>query len=170
MAATDRGRLTQKLLSGGVLLLGFGAALTTAHLPSAGGYSGVGPNFMPMVVSAGLIALGLWLLVEAYTGGWRAAAPDDPAERGEHAFHAPGFLWVTAGLAAHMALIGSGGFVLASTALFVLVARAFGSRRWQRDLAIGLVLALAIFLFFVKFLNVNLPAGWLYPLLGGAGI
>ena len=69
-----------------------------------------------------------------------------------------------------MALIGSAGFVIAATTLFVCVARGFGSERWKRDLAIGLVLALAIFLFFVKFLNVSLPAGWLYPLLGGAGI
>jgi hypothetical protein len=30
----------------------------------------------------------------------------------------------------------------------------------------GLVLGLAVFLFFVRFLNVNLPAGWLHPLLG----
>ena len=57
-----------------------------------------------------------------------------------------------------------------STALFALVARGFGSRRWARNVAIGLVLALAIFLFFVKLLNVNLPAGWLTPLLGSAGI
>jgi len=27
-----------------------------------------------------------------------------------------------------------------------------------------------VFLFFVRFLNVNLPAGWLLPLLGGAGL
>jgi hypothetical protein len=27
-----------------------------------------------------------------------------------------------------------------------------------------------VFLFFVKFLNVNLPAGWLLPLLGAAGL
>jgi len=32
------------------------------------------------------------------------------------------------------------------------------------------VLSLAVFLFFVKMLNVNLPAGWLEPLLGSAGI
>jgi hypothetical protein len=31
-------------------------------------------------------------------------------------------------------------------------------------------MSLAIFLFFVKLLNVNLPAGWLTPILGGAGI
>ena len=44
------------------------------------------------------------------------------------------------------------------------------ARKLPRDFAIGLVLGLAVFLFFVKFLNVNLPAGWLKPLLGGAGI
>jgi len=170
MTASDHGRLAQKLISGGILLLGIGAAVTTSRLPSASGYSGVGPNFMPAVVSGGLVVLGLWLLFEAFTGGWRSASPDDAAERGEHPFYAPGFLWVTAGLVAHMVLIGHGGFVLAATALFVLVARAFGSRRWKRDLAIGIVLALGIFFFFVKFLNVNLPAGWLYPLLGGAGV
>jgi hypothetical protein len=35
---------------------------------------------------------------------------------------------------------------------------------------LGLALGLAVFLFFVKFLNVNLPAGWLAPLLGSAGL
>ncbi|HXF45731.1 MAG TPA: tripartite tricarboxylate transporter TctB family protein [Burkholderiaceae bacterium] len=165
-----RGRLAQWLLSAGVLALGIGAALTTARLPGAGGYSGIGPNFMPAVVSGGLILCGLWLLAEVATGGWRRAAPDDPAERGEHAFYAPGFLWVTAGLFAHMVLINRAGFVIAATVLFVLVARGFGSVRPLRDAAIGGAIALAIFLFFVRFLNVNLPAGWLHPLLGGAGI
>jgi hypothetical protein len=50
------------------------------------------------------------------------------------------------------------------------VARGFGSVRLARDLGIGLVLGLAVFLFFVKFLNVNLPAGWLRPILGTAGL
>ena len=43
------------------------------------------------------------------------------------------------------------------------------SRGPLRDLAIGFVLALGAFLFFVKFLNVGLPGGWLTPLLGAAG-
>lgn len=170
MASPGRGRLAQWLISGGVLLLGVGAALTTARLPSIGGYSGIGPNFFPAVVSGGLILLGLWLLGEVVTGGWRQPAEDDAVARGEHAFHVAGFLWVTAGLVAHMLLIGRAGFVIAAAVLFTLTARGFGSRRWARDIAIGVVLALAIFLFFVKFLNVNLPAGWLLPLLGAAGI
>jgi putative tricarboxylic transport membrane protein len=69
-----------------------------------------------------------------------------------------------------MALIGWAGFVVAGTVLFTFIGRGFGSRRWARNVAVGLVISLAIFFFFVRLLNVNLPAGWLAPLLGGAGI
>ena len=151
-------------LSLGVVALGLGVAGVTATLPSEGGYAGIGPNFIPAVVAAGIIALGVWLSVEAFTGGWRKA-PEH-----EEVFQKNPFLWVSAGLFAHMALIGWAGFVVAGTVLFTGVARGFGSRRIVRDLAIGLVLTLGIYLFFVKLLNVGLPAGWLAPVLGGAGI
>ncbi len=77
------------------------------------------------------------------------------------AFRASAFLWVSAGLFAHMALIGWAGFVLAGTVLFVLVARGFASRRLLRDAAIGFALSAAVYLFFTQVLNVNLPAGWM---------
>lgn len=157
-------------ISLGVLALGVLAAVVAFSLPESRGYSGVGPNFMPKVVAAGLVATGLWLLAELVTGGWRDRVSDDPATRGEHAFHAGAFLWVTAGLAAQMALIRHAGFVLAAAVLFACVARGFGSRRTLRDAGAGLLLALAVYLFFVRFLNVSLPAGWLAPLLGSAGL
>lgn len=157
-------------LSLGVLALGVFATVVAFRLPEAGGYARIGPNFMPKVVSGGLIVLGLWLLAEVATGGWREPVPDDPAERGEHAFRLGAFAWVSAGLAAQMALIQHAGFVLAAAALFACVARGFGSARVARDLAVGFALGLAVFLFFVKFLNVGLPAGWLEPVLGGAGL
>ncbi|HWM43738.1 MAG TPA: tripartite tricarboxylate transporter TctB family protein [Burkholderiales bacterium] len=151
-------------LSLGVVALGVGVAAVTATLPSEGGYAGIGPNFIPAVVAAGTILLGLWLSFEAFTDGWRKR--DEQSE----VFAPSPFLWVSAGLFAHMLLIGWAGFVVAGTVLFVCVARGFGSRRPIRDLLIALVLSVGIFLFFVKLLNVNLPAGWLAPLLGGAGI
>jgi putative tricarboxylic transport membrane protein len=155
-------------LSLGVLALGAGAAIVTARLPGEGGYAGIGPNFIPAVVSGGLALVGAWLLWEALAGGWRhRAAPEAGAE---HPFHGAAFGWITAGLAAHMALIGWAGFVPAGAVLFACVARGFASRRPARDAALGLALSLAIFLFFVKLLNVNLPGGWLAPLLGAAGI
>ncbi len=116
------------------------------------------------MVAAGLILLGLWLSIEAFAGGWRKR----PAA--EAAFEPSPFLWISGGLFVHMALIGWAGFVIAGTVLFACVARGFGSSRWPRNVAIGLLLSLAIFLFFVKLLNVNLPGGWLEPILGAAGI
>jgi putative tricarboxylic transport membrane protein len=142
-------------LSAGVLALGIGAALVTAGLPSEGGYAGIGPNFMPGLVSGGLVVIGAWLLYEAFTGGWRSRGDGPPG------FQRASFLWVSAGLIAHMALIGWAGFVVAGTVLFVLVARAFASRSPLRDLAIGLALTVAVYLFFTQALNVSLPAGWM---------
>jgi len=142
-------------LSAGVLALGGGAAAVTATLPGEGGYAGIGPNFMPALVSAGLIAVGIWLLYEALTGGWRRRVEE------ERRFNTRAFGWVSAGLFLHMALIGLAGFIIAGTALFVFVARGFGSHRFLRDLAVGVALTLAIYVFFTQLLNVNLPAGWM---------
>lgn len=169
MSAPGRGR-AELILSLGVLALGIFATIVAFRLPEAGGYARIGPNFMPKFVSAGLIVLGIWLLTEYFTGGWREPVSDDADERGEHPFIASAFLWVSAGLFAQMALIHNAGFVLAAMALFVCVARGFGSRALVRDVVLGLVIGSLVFLFFVKFLNVNLPAGWLKPLLGTAGI
>jgi putative tricarboxylic transport membrane protein len=151
-------------LSLGVVALGGGIGAVTATLPSEGGYAGIGPNFIPAVVAAGIILLGVWLGFEAFTGGWRKRAEETEV------FRPSPFLWVSAGLFAHMALIGWAGFVVAGSVLFTCVARGFGSRRVVRDLAIALVLSVGIYLFFVKLLNVGLPAGWLAPIFGGAGI
>lgn len=148
-------RNSEVALSLGVAALGVGAAFVTASLPSEGGYAGIGPNFMPALVSAGLVVVGVWLLFEALTGGWRRRQ-----ELPQRLRRAP-FVWVSAGLFAHMALIAWAGFVPAGAALFVCVARGFGSERFLRDLAIGVALALAVYAFFTLVLNVQLPAGWM---------
>jgi putative tricarboxylic transport membrane protein len=158
------------VLSLAVLVLGIAVAVGTSQLSSAGGYARIGPNVAPAVIAGGLILLGIWLSYEALSDGWRNAVPDDPEARGEHRFYASAFLWVTVGLFAQIFLIHRAGFVLAQAVLFTCVARGFGSAKLPRDFAIGLLLGLTVFLFFVKFLNVNLPAGWLGPILGGAGI
>ena len=146
-------------LSLGVVALGVAAGAVTAQLPSEGGYARIGPNFFPAVVAAGLVLLGAWLLWEALRGGWRNRAVAEPGS--EHAFLRNSFAWVSAGLFLHLALIGTAGFVIAGTILFACVARGFGSTRAVRDAALGVVLSIAVYLFFVKFLNVGLPAGWM---------
>jgi putative tricarboxylic transport membrane protein len=170
MPSARAGARAELILSLGVLALGITAAIVAWRLPEGGGYARIGPNFVPKLVAGGLVLLGLWLLAERFTGGWRESVDIDPVARGEHGFLPSAFLWVSAGLVLQMALINSAGFVLAAGALFACVARGFGSTRWLRDLAVGLLLGLGVFAFFVYFLNVNLPAGWLRPLLGAAGI
>jgi putative tricarboxylic transport membrane protein len=157
-------------LSASILGLGIAVAVGTSQLSSAGGYARIGPNVAPAIIAGGLILLGTWLAYAALWGGWRNAIADDAEARGEHRFHIGAFIWVSVGLIAQILLIHSAGFVLAQAALFACVARGFGSAKLARDFAVGLILGLAVFLFFVKFLNVNLPTGWLAPILGGAGI
>ena len=163
-------RLAEFLVSIGVLALGLVATAVALSLPEGGGYARIGPNFVPRLVAGALVLLGLWLLLDAARGGWRQPVADDPAERGDHAFEAGAFLWVAGGLVAQMALIHTAGFPVAAAALFACVARGFGSARPLRDALVGLAIGIGVFLFFVKFLNVNLPAGWLLPLLGAAGL
>ncbi len=171
MAAGRRRRSPAEVaISAAVLALGIAVAAIGRSLSGNQGYSLVGPDMMPIVVGIGLCFLGAWLLVESLSGGWRNPEPDLPEARGDHPFIAGAFAWVLGGLALQMALVHTAGFVIAAGALFFCVARGFGSRRPVRDLVIGLVIGLAVFLFFVKFLNVNLPAGLLRPLLGAAGI
>jgi len=170
MTGVGSERSAQRVVSAGVLLLGIGATVVALGLPESGGYARIGANFVPRLVAGGLVLLGVWLLAEAFTGGWRAAVPDTPEERGEHAFVAPAFAWIVAGLVGQMLLIQNAGFVIAAGVLFTCTARAFGSRRWPRDALVGLLIGLGVFAFFVHFLNVNLPAGWLRPVLGTAGL
>jgi putative tricarboxylic transport membrane protein len=158
------------IISLAVVALGAAVAVGTTRLSGASGYARIGPNAAPAVVAGGLFLLGLWLLYEALSGGWRNSISDQPEARGEHRFYISAFIWVSVGLFAEMLLMDRAGFVLAQAVLFACVARGFGSVRPARDSAIGLILGLGVFLFFVKFLNVNLPAGWLKPILGTAGI
>jgi len=158
------------VISLGVLMLGGFATYVAYQLPEAGGYARIGPNVIPKVVAGSLILLGIWLLAEYFSGGWRSPVPEDPAERGRACLRAACLRLGERGPRGPDAADPASGFVIAGTALFVLVARGFGSTRLLRDAAIGLALTLLVFLFFVKFLNVGLPPGWLRPLLGGAGL
>ena len=47
----------QTLIGGGVLLLGVLMAAGAWSIPSAAGYAGVGPNFLPWLVAVGLIGV-----------------------------------------------------------------------------------------------------------------
>jgi putative tricarboxylic transport membrane protein len=111
---------------------------------------GLGPKMMPYVVGAGLVLLAAGNFFLA----WRGDFP----EREEVDLKA--IALILGGLAALIAIIGlGGGFIAATTILFAATATAFGRRAIHNDLAIGLVLAIAVYLLFDKLLTLSLPAG-----------
>ena len=67
---------------------------------------------------------------------------------------------IAAGMALDLALMERAGFVLASTALFWLTARAFDRHHPGRDALFALGVSAGAYLLFVRVLNVTLPAGF----------
>jgi putative tricarboxylic transport membrane protein len=148
-------------LSLGIIAFGIFLAVQTAGIEVSPSYARVGPRVFPWVISFGLVVIGLWLAREAIAGQWTSedSAPGAPA------FDWHAFLFIGLGLVLHMVVIARGGFVIASTVLFVFVARAFGSRTWLRDIIIGLILSFVVYIGFTYGLGLDLPAGVLAGIL-----
>ena len=161
--------LLQTLVGSGVALLGLGLGAGAVSIPSAAGYAGVGPNFLPWLVSVALLLCGGFMVVEARTGGFRDMDEGD----GEKPYW-PGFIWMSAGLLANAALITTIGFILSCALCFVMASRGLrnaagqpglGLASWLKDAVTGLVIAAPVYWMFTKFLAINLPGltstGWL---------
>jgi len=149
-------------VAGGVLAIGALILGGSFYLPTGGGYAQVGPGVVPRVVGVGLMLLGVILLREAFGGGFSGV--DEEAEA-KLPMDWVAFAWVSAGIIGYGLLVEPAGFVIASTLLFVLVARGFNSRRWLLNAVTGLVLAIIVFAIFNYGLGLTLPAGVLAPLL-----
>jgi putative tricarboxylic transport membrane protein len=160
----------QALVGAGAALLGLGMMVGAAMIPGEAGYGGVGPNFLPWVVSVALTLCGALLLAEALRGGFREMEEPSGAAQG----HWPGFAWVSSGLLANAALITTLGFILSCTLCFVLAVRGFKSAEgrldlsvgaWLKDAVIGFAIAAPVYWMFTKLLAINLPGltstGWL---------
>lgn len=159
----------QTIVASGVLLLGLGLAVGAVSIPSAAGYGGVGPNFLPWLVSIALIVCGGFMVWESRTGGFRAMDDAD----GVHPCWS-GFAWVSAGLLANAALITSIGFIFSCTLCFVLAVQGLRGAegkaslrlaRLMKDGMIGMAISAPVYWMFTKFLAINLPGitstGWL---------
>ncbi len=146
----------QLALSVGVLAIGAGILWGSFYLPTGGGYAQVGPGVVPRAVGAILLVLGAFLLREAFTGGFRGV--DEAAE-----VHLPmdwfSFAWVSGGIILYGLIVEKAGFLIASTILFVMVARGFNSRRWALNAGVGLALAVFIYSVFNYGLGLQLPPG-----------
>ena len=139
-----------------VLLMGLVAAWQANVIPTSPIYAQVGPKAVPYLVAAALVVLGGLLLAAALRGGW---SRDIEELQDGTPFNLASLGLLLAGLLVNVALIVPFGFTVAATAQFPLVAAAFGSRAWARNIAIAFVVALAAYALFVKLLGVNIGAG-----------
>jgi len=159
----------QTFVASGVLLIGLGLAAGAVSIPSAAGYGGVGPNFLPWLVSIALIFCGAFMVWEARTGGFRAMDEPDGLAPGWS-----GFAWVSAGLLLNAALITTIGFILSCTLCFVFAVQGLrtsdGTANFKpaaliKNVLIGMAIAAPVYWMFTKFLAINLPGltatGWL---------
>ncbi|HLL10963.1 MAG TPA: tripartite tricarboxylate transporter TctB family protein [Rubrivivax sp.] len=160
----------QTLIGAGALLLGGLMAAGASQIPSAAGYAGVGPNFLPWVVALVLMACGAGLVLHARSGGWREMEAPSGAPRGD--WLALG--WVAAGVLANAALLTTIGFIFSCTLCFMLAVRGLrhsegkahgGGRGLVLDFVTGFLIAAPSFWLFTKGLGINLPGltatGWL---------
>ena len=113
-------RIGEAALGGGVLALGLFVAGGTARLEVAPTYAAIGPRLFPYLIATGLIVIGALVLREAFFG-------HIAHERGFE-LDLPAAAWVSAGLIAQMLLIETAGWIIATTVMFVAVARPFGGR------------------------------------------
>jgi putative tricarboxylic transport membrane protein len=134
-----------------VLALAAVVGWQTLLIPHNAVYAQVGPSVIPWLAVAMLAALGALLAWRGLGGGW---------EHEEHgAFDARGLGWLLAGLLLNVVLIGTAGFIIASTAMFVCTATAFGSRSTLRDAGIGFALALVAYVGFDRLLGYKIGSG-----------
>jgi len=161
----------QTLVGVGVLVVGLLLAFGALSISSEAGYGGVGPNFLPWVVSVALTVCGAWIIWEARTGGFREMEASGDWPKPDWG----GFVWVSAGLLLNAALITAIGFILSCTLCYVLsvqgLRRAAGQtianspKTWVMDFLTGFLIAAPVFWAFTKFLAINLPGltntGWL---------
>jgi putative tricarboxylic transport membrane protein len=161
---------TQTTLGAGTLALGLLLAAGATQISSDAGYAGVGPNFLPWVVSVMLVVCGAFLVWESRSGGFRELEEPSGAATG----HWPGFVWVSAGLLLNAALLTTIGFIFSCTLCFVLAVRGFKSaedqldlspKAWIVDALVGFAIAAPVYWMFSKLLGINLPGitgtGWL---------
>ena len=144
-----------------ILALGFCvvAATTQTSVPPA--YARVGPTVFPYAVGGALIVLGALLFGDARRQTWECEATDPQAPRPDPIPMA----WMLGGLFANLLLIEHLGFIISSTAMYLLVARGFGAKRLWLAGIVGFVLALIAYFGFAQVLGLRMGDGLIEDLI-----
>ena len=115
----------------------------------------------PMLVLAGLVFCAGAVVRERVRARWASRGSSHTGRMTIAEGRWKPAMFVAAGMAAELALVEGAGFVLASTALFWLTARAFDRQHPARDALYAVGVSTAAYVLFVRVLNVSLPAGFM---------
>jgi putative tricarboxylic transport membrane protein len=141
-----------------LLVLGVAALAATTQIHSArDGWSVSGPRFVPLIASLAVIGLSIAFLVRTV---WRPdleLARFAAADSAQTHWPTPGM--VMAALLGYVALLTPAGYALATAAFFTVATRALGSRRFVRDVVVGVLLGAVTSYAFTRWLGVRLPVG-----------
>lgn len=117
-------------------------------------YAGVGARAFPDIISAGLLVIGIGLLISGMRGTIELKLFD--TEEGA-ALPLRNFGLVALGLLLSVVLMKYVGFIPAAASLFFCTARAFGARGKFWPVFIALALPTAVYFVFVHVIGVQLP-------------
>lgn len=139
----------QKGLATGAIYIVFGAvvALGAQQYP-VGGFHRMGPGFFPLMISLGLVAVGLVVVALS------VARAVQPVALGRWSWR--NLVLVTLALVAFALLIRPGGVILATAAMVAIASRAARDLKPRETLISLLVLLVLIWLLFLKLLGLQL--------------
>ncbi|WP_291407972.1 tripartite tricarboxylate transporter TctB family protein [Devosia sp.] len=146
----------------GLMVLGAVWLYNAFGLPQGARYAAVGPGLFVTVAGAGLLVLGAVLVLQIWRGESFVAQDAEDAD-GATKMDKRAFVTALLAVALPIATMGPLGMPFTATLSFVLVANAFGSRRWWLDIIYGGILACASWFLFAQ---LGLQLGRFFPPLG----
>lgn len=149
-------------IGAGLMVMGAVWLYNAFGLPQGARYASVGPGLFVTIAGAGLLILGAILVLQIWRGE-RFQPQDAEDADGSTRMDKRAFLTALLAVALPIGTMGTLGMPFTATLSFVLVANAFGSRRWWLDLICGAALACAAWFLFSQ---LGLQLGRFFPPLG----
>lgn len=150
MTTSTSKKYGEAIFGAAILALGLFIGIETSNFAAAPKFVVVGPKIFPYIIASCLVVIGLSCLITAFI----SPAEDDGIEH-----DLKPIVIIAAALLVEMFLLPIVGWIPAAAILFVLIARAFGSPSWVKDILFGVGLSGLTFVIFNLVLGLGLPLG-----------
>lgn len=148
-----------RIMGAAAAVVGAVAAALAWGLEEGTATGGPGARFLPLLLGGLMILLGA--MIAFGPDGGRSARPAPPAEADPGSGRRA--LMTVGAMGAYTLVLDRLGFLLATSALLVVLVRAYGERRWVVVLSVALCATGAAYGLFAGWLKVPLPPGVFAP-------